>query len=229
MFIPLIVIYAFHFKTIEWTTILPSSLFSFFVLLSIAMRRVSANFTLSISFFDFSFLNFIVQSLAFTGNSLGVLAYTIQLKDEFFNSTPFFFGYIPALFSFAPNYTIEGIESKNYLAQHLIYLLSPEKLLQGSTIGTSISAEFYELVNGNWLGILLLSTLMLYLSNIIIKNLYKNYVTFYLGYLYIQNLILAPRNSIMKIFNKETLISLVLLYLLLFLFKKRNHYFTKLL
>ena len=77
-------------------------------------------------------------------SSIGVIAYTIELKDQFFNKVPFLFGYVQGIFSFAPNYTLEGIQNKNYLAQHLTYLLNSDKLYRGSTIGTSLGAEFYE-------------------------------------------------------------------------------------
>ena len=114
----------------------------------------------------------IVNLLAINGSSIGVIAYTIQLKNEFFNNTPFLFGYIFAIFSFAPNYTYMGLQEKSYLAQHVTYLLYPEKLYGGSTIGTAMGAEFYEFASGSFPIIFLLSILTLYIAGYLVKNLY---------------------------------------------------------
>ena len=152
-------------------------------------------------------------------SSIGVIAYTIELKDQFINSIPFLFGYIQGIFSFAPNYTIEGIENKNYLAQHLTFLLNSDKLYRGSTIGTSMGAEFYEFSNGNFFIIFILSVLLLYVTCYLISRLNKNIFMFFLGAIYLELLWLSPRGSVMKIFNKETLFSFAILILVFYLFR----------
>lgn len=155
-------------------------------------------------------------------SSIGVIAYTIELKDQFFNKVPFLFGYIQGIFSFVPNYTFEGIQNKNYLAQHLTYLLNSDKLFRGSTIGTSLGAEFYEFSNGNMFFIFVLSILLLYFTCYFISRLNKNVFMFYLGALYLEILWLSPRGSIMKIFSKESLFSIIILFLVVFLSRSRK-------
>jgi hypothetical protein len=168
---------------------------------------------------NISILDLAVIAIANTSGSVGVIAYTIELKDEFFNSIPFLFGYIQGIFSLAPNYTYEGIQNKNYLAQHITYITEPTKLFNGSTIGTAMGAEFYEFSGGSMILIFILSIFLLYLCKYFISRLNKNIITFYIGAIYFEALLLSPRGSIMKIFSKETLISLLVLTLMVFLVK----------
>lgn len=166
--------------------------------------------------------NFIdLSSFHFFGNasSLAILSYTIVLQDQFFNSTPFVFGYLDAIFSFAPNYTIEGIMHKNYLAQHITYLLNPEKLLRGSTIGTSQAAEFYELVGGSLYLFGVVSALYIFASQFLLRIIFVNPILFYLGLTYFEFFILSPRGSVFKFINKESLV-LILIAVIFYLFFK---------
>ena len=123
------------------------------------------------------------------------------------------------IFSLAPNYTLEGIENKNYLAQHITYITEPTKLFNGSTIGTAMGAEFYEFSGGSMIFIFVLSILLLYLGKYFISRLNKNVIMFYIGAIYFETLLLSPRGSIMKIFSKETMISLFVLTCIVFLVK----------
>ena len=50
----------------------------------------------------------------------------------------------------------------------------------------------------------------------------RNIVMFYIGALYLEALLLAPRGSIMKIFSKESLVSILVL---IFLVSLSNKYF----
>lgn len=160
---------------------------------------------------DVSIPKLIVLGIVSNASSLGVIAYTIELKDQFFNKVPFLFGYIQGIFSFAPNYTIEGIINKNYLAQHVTYLVNPNKLFGGSTIGTSLGAEFYEFSNGHMVIIFILSIILLYSACYFISKLNKNVILFYIGAFYLELLWLSPRGSVMKIFSKESLFSIAIL------------------
>ena len=165
---------------------------------------------------NISIFDLIVLAVTSTSGSIGVIAYTIELKEKFFNSVPFLFGYVQGIFSFSPNYTLEGILNKNYLAQHITYIIEPTKLFNGSTIGTAMGAEFYEFVGGSMFGIFVLSILLLYVTKYLISRLNTNLIMFYIGAIYIEALILSPRGSIMKIFSKESLISfLVLIFITL--------------
>ena len=172
---------------------------------------------------DKSIFKFFIFNIASTASSMGVIAYTIELKDQFFNKIPFLLGYIQAIFSFAPNYTYEGIQKKNYLAQHLTYLLDPHRLYKGSTLGTAMGAEFYEISNGHMIVIFILSIVLLFCACYFIKKLFKNQFMFYVGAMYIQILCLSPRGSIMKIFNKESIIIIVILLFIGLLPRHRKH------
>ena len=166
-----------------------------------------------------SILDLIVLATTSTSGSIGVIAYTIELKDEFFNSVPFLLGYIQGIFSLSPNYTYEGIINKNYLAQHLTYIMDADKLYKGSTIGTSMGAEFYEFSGGSMVVIFILSILLLYIGKFFISRMNKNIIMFYIGAIYFEALLLSPRGSIMKIFSKESIISLLVLVLIVYLVK----------
>lgn len=166
-----------------------------------------------------SFLDLVVLATTTTSGSIGVIAYTIELKDEFFNSVPFLFGYIQGIFSLSPNYTYEGIVNKNYLAQHLTYIMDADKLYKGSTIGTAMGAEFYEFSGGSMAIIFILSILLLYIGKFLISRMNMNIIMFYIGAIYIEALILSPRGSIMKIFSKESIISMLVLVSIVFLVK----------
>ena len=210
----LIFIYSQLFKELNFKKIIPTALIIFIsttILGSFRFTRDLGSVLLSLSI-----PTLIVLGIVSNASSLGVLAYTIEIKDQFFNKVPFLFGYIQGIFSFAPNYTIEGIESKNYLAQHVTYLINPNKLYGGSTIGTSMGAEFYEFSNGNMVVIFILSILLLYFASYFISRLNKNVIMFYIGAFYLELLWLSPRGSVMKIFSKESLFSLVVLIFIIY-------------
>ena len=168
---------------------------------------------------NISVVDLVVLAITSTSGSIGVIAYTVELKDEFFNSVPFLFGYIQGIFSFSPNYTYEGIVNKNYLAQHITYIIEPTKLFNGSTIGTAMGAEFYEFSNGSMSIIFILSMLLIYLSKFFISRLNSNIIMFYIGAIYIEALILSPRGSIMKVFSKESIISMAILIIMIYFVK----------
>lgn len=187
---------------------------SFIVIDTLRFSRDISDVLANISIFDL-----VVLAITSTSGSIGVIAYTIELKDDFVNGVPFLFGYIQGIFSFAPNYTYEGIQYKNYLAQHITYITNPTKLFNGSTIGTAMGAEFYEFSGGSLIVIFILSVLLLYLCKYFIRRLKKNIIMFYIGCLYIEALLLSPRGSIMKMFSKETIITLLFLICIVWLVK----------
>jgi hypothetical protein len=206
-------IYSQFYNQLKFRKIIPLGVVVFTLSIVLGAFRFSRD--LGSIFSSTSIINLMVLGLVSSSSSIGVIAYTIQLKDEFFNSVPFLFGYVQGIFSFAPNYTIEGIENKNYLAQHVTYLINPNKLFGGSTIGTSMGAEFYEFSNGNMFTIFILSTVLLYGACYFISRLSKNIIMFYIGAFYLELLWISPRGSIMKIFSKESLFSLTILILIL--------------
>ena len=218
--ITVLFIYSYYFKQVKLKKILPVSIIVFILANVVGSYRFTGD--IRSGFSDISIFKWIVSGIVSNARSMGVIAYTIELKDHFFNKVPFLFGYIQGIFSFAPNYTYEGIQNKNYLAQHITYLIDPNKLYRGSTIGTSLGAEFYELSNGNMIIIFILSIVLLFFACYFIKKLFKNQFMFYLGAIFIECLCMSPRGSIMKIFSKETVFSMVILIFIILLPQSRK-------
>jgi hypothetical protein len=221
MLFTVLFIYSRYFGQIKLKYILLGGLPVFLLAQAIGVYRFTGVVGID-HLFNLSIFDFIVLGIASYGSSMGVIAYTIELNDYFFNKVPFLFGYIQAIFSFAPNYTYEGIQNKNYLAQHITYLLDPDKLYRGSTIGTAMGAEFYEFSNGYMIFIFILSIILLYCACYFIKNLFKNQFMFYIGAMYMGTLFLSPRGSIMKILNKESVFCMAILIFVVLLSRSRQ-------
>lgn len=207
----LIFMYSFMYKKIKFQRIFFIGIIVLFIIIGIGNYRWSRDIS-DLFGTGQHIVESVVNEFILNSESLMVVPYTIELSDLFTNKVPFLFGYIFAIFSFASNYSIEGILSKNYLAQHITYLLNPAKLLRGSTIGTCILAEFYELTNGNYVIVFVLSVVLFYVAGVLLKRINKNVFMYYLCFSYIQQLLMSPRGSVMKIFNKLTLV-----YALIFL------------
>ena len=218
IFLTIIFIYRHKYGISNISGIILIGIFLFLLMTIIGIYRFSSIEGVFEVVSNTDFFSLFTNMLVFNGVSIAVISYTIQLQYDFFNNIPFIFGYFFAIFSFAPNYTYVGVQEKNYLAQHITYLLNPEKLYGGSTIGTAMGAEFYELSSGNFLIIFLLSALLLYVAGYLINNLYKNKFMFYIGFLYVQALILSPRGSVMKLFNKETIVVMAIYLIVVFFF-----------
>ena len=214
-------IYSYLYKKINIKKVLLCGLVILFVIIGIGNFRWSRNIQdligVNRSLFDSMINEFVLNSESFM-----VIPYTISLMDKFTNKVPFLFGYIDAIFSFSSNYSIDGILNKSYLAQHITYLLNSSKLLRGSTIGTCILAEIYEFVHGNLFLILIISILLLYFAGVFLRNINRNILFFYFGFSYIQQLFMSPRGSIMKIFNKLSIVYILFYFVLCFIRNKKN-------
>ena len=217
MLIVVLFIYSDFYNQLKLTRIIFTTAVIFFTSVTIGAVRTSTE--IGDVFANVSIFDLMLLILTSTSGSIGVIAYTIELKDQFFNSTPFLFGYIQGIFSFSPNYTYEGILDKNYLAQHITYITEPAKLFNGSTIGTAMGAEFYEFSGGSMIVIFILSVMLLYFAKYFMSKINKNIIMFYIGALYFEALLLSPRGSIMKVFSKETIFSILILIFMVFLAK----------
>lgn len=154
-----------------------------------------------------------------TGTSLGVIQSTIYYEDSFVNKVPFFFGYFIEFFHPVEEYTIASINNGNYLAYHLSYMIIGDGFFYGYTIGTSIIAEFYELVNGNLLLIALLAGILVIIAGILINKMYKNLFIFSISFLYLARFIYSPRDSIGKIFTRSN-VYMLLVIIVVVIFEK---------
>jgi len=215
-------LYSWNYRQIKIREAVSAFVILFIAIISIGAVRFSHDVNDISRVFSGGLTKAIIDEICSNGESIAVLSYTIQLLESFTNKVPFLFGYIFAIFSFSSNYSIDGIMNKSYLAQHITYLLNSSKLLGGSTIGTAISAEFYEFGQGNYLVVFILSILLLMIANLFIRKMYKNPMWFYFAVSYIQNLFLSPRGSVMKIFSKLSLAYIVIFIFLSIFFRKRG-------
>lgn len=215
-------LYSWNYRQIKIREAVSAFVILFIAIISIGAVRFSHDVNDNSRVFSGGLTKAIIDEICSNGESIAVLSYTIQLLESFTNKVPFLFGYIFAIFSFSSNYSIDGIMNKSYLAQHITYLLNSSKLLGGSTIGTAISAEFYEFGQGNYLVVFILSILLLMIANLFIRKMYKNPMWFYFAVSYIQNLFLSPRGSVMKIFSKLSLAYIVIFIFLSIFFRKRG-------
>jgi hypothetical protein len=153
----------------------------------------------------------IVYQITFYASSISILPLTIMFEDEFFNRVPFAFGYIDAIFSFTPNYTIEGLHDKSYLAQHITYFLDKDRLLGGSTVGTSMVAELYDLF-GEMFFLYVISGFVLMLAYNKLMHLgQRSPFWLYIFMIYSANFVFMPRGSIFKMFSKNSILVICLI------------------
>lgn len=178
-----------------------------FTFIIFSTARIVSNSFSQISFTDIFFLDAFLK----TGNSLGVIGYTIEFVNNFENKYPFFIGFIVDIFSNYKNYTYEAIEYRSNLAQHLSFILNKKYFYSGATIGSSVVAEIYELANGIYIYIFLLAAIIIFLSGLLSRIFLNNILSFYFCFYYFSFLFASPRGSIMKIFNKSFLIGFILI------------------
>lgn len=149
--------------------------------------------------------NLIMKVFYGQGISLLVPAYIIEFKEKlvFNHKYPYIFSYfIDYWKNFKSGQTLERIQNGNYLGDQLTYFLSEKIYLHGNGTGTSIIAEFYDLVCGNIYFFILISILYVYLVLTLNKYKEKNIVYFTSSYYILQSFIFSPRDSIGKSFSR---------------------------
>ena len=160
---------------------------------------------------DSSLFSVGMQMLLNQGVGFRVVNMTIFLSNDFTNKVPFLLGYLTDLFVDVEPYVDSTITAKNYLAYHISYLAFPMAYYTGHTIGTSLIAEIYELVHGNYLFIYIISLSLVFTCRIMISNLYKNPIWFVLGFQYVSYFLYSPRDSVGK------MLSIALIYEIIFM------------
>lgn len=213
----IVVIYSYSYKSVRLgRAIFIASLF-------FLLAAFWGTFRFTRDFSDFQTIASLAEVLLFhfLGNSasIGVIGYTHQLQDQFTNDIPFLLGYIDGIFSFARNYSLEGIEEKSYLAQHITYHLNTDKLFGGSTIGTAYVAEVIEFSSYNLVFVFLISGLFLYAARFLVLRFQQSLFLYVVFFHYVEVMLLAPRGSFMKLFSKETFLYACVL-LLLYVYKR---------
>lgn len=155
------------------------------------------------------------------GISMLVPAYLLEYKKELIynHKYPYIFSYFLDLFKDLGNHqNINHIINGNYLGHQLTYFISKNIFFNGNGTGTSIIAELIDLSSMNLLLFILFSFFMMKFIYIIEKAQDKNIYYYVISYIFIQNFIYSPRDSIFK--NLNMLINLLVGVFLLNLLKK---------
>lgn len=208
MIITLLWVYNTFYKNVSKKTIVIWALFCLGLIMLVGVNRELAN--LSGSIFD-KIIGFVLNQ----GESFHVITMTVKLQERFNNNIPFFVGYFSDLFSSGENYTIEAIINKNYLGYHLAYLAYPSAYFNGLTIGTSLIAELFELVNGQFLLVMPLSAILMGICYIFANNLYKNPIVFSIGFRFVMYFIYSPRDSVGKVITLGMIYTIVFMIMMI--------------
>lgn len=207
------IIWFFYFKPIKLRFVIPLSLSGIIGLMAIEQYRGASNVNLNRGVI-YTIYDFLVRQ----GSSFTVTSLVIDHLDDIKNEYPFILAYIFRLFKPSVNSFpgLRNVEIKDYLT----YLLAPDAYNRGLSFGGSLCAELYEFTNGNLLLITLLSILLPLFGGILIINLYKSPVVFFIGFLFFCQLSLAPRASIMRIFD-IAYIRMIFMVFIIWIFLKR--------
>ncbi|QNI84121.1 O-antigen polysaccharide polymerase/ Wzy family [Synechococcus sp. PROS-7-1] len=173
----------------------------------LAVFRVYRDFGYAINTISDDIGNIVLLFAGEIGSSLGVISYTMDNIQKFFNSTPFLLGYPAAVFNFEENYTFSALQSKSYLSQHLTYLLDPQKLIRGSTIGSSIVAETLEISDQFYLFGGIVSLAITYFILCFVRKAGSSPIFFFISFIITSSYLFSPRGSIFSFVNKEFVIT----------------------
>ena len=164
-------------------------------------------------------------AFSYLGNSFEVVPLAIENQAYLFHGWKYFFGGPLAIFSFENTYSAQGILTKPYLAQHLMSIIDYRRFSGGSTIGSSVVAEIFLITP--YL-ILPCSYFIIWISKVLINKSFYSVFFFYISFSYFENMLFMARGGFLKFIDKELLIGLFLIFVLLKLpglltkFKKKN-------
>ena len=156
------------------------------------------------------------------GVSFCVLPLSIMYKSQIQAGYPLAFGYILDFFKSSP---VPGvIEGEHRLTQLLMYQLSPEYYAMGNNIGTSQSAELYDLAKGNLFIIGIMYFFLMLLAMYLLKHLYDNLLTFYWGFIYLCLFVYSPRYSVFYIVRNVYVYGFAIVLVLWAIYKQMKTY-----
>lgn len=156
-------------------------------------------FQVSVSLRDLFEENVYVRMMISQGSSIEVVSGVNQYSDSFTNKVPFMIGYFVDLFKREPaGQTMLDITQGNYLGDHLSYAINPTMFLAGRGTGTSLVAETFDLVRGNYLLIFGVACILTLLVLKISQRAYKSVYNFAFSYYLMTDFIFSPRDSIFK-------------------------------
>ena len=145
------------------------------------------------------------------GSSLAPLAYFFEYENELTN-WKYIFGYPISLFGDPLSYTLGSIAENHIYAQHLVFYLSENKFLSGSTIGGSFLAEIYSLMGGS-LGVLLFVLIMVIILESVVRLSTNSFFYFLITYILCFNLIFAIRGSVFRFVNMNLAVLLAVMFI----------------
>lgn len=163
-------------------------------------------------------------AFSFLGNSFDVVPLAIENQAYLFHGWKYFFGAPLALFSFDPTYSAQGILTKPYLAQHLMYIIDYRRFSGGSTIGSSVVAEIFLI--SPYL-ILPCSYFIFWVTKVMINKTFYSVSFFYVSFCYFENILFMPRGGFLKFIDKELIIGVFLIFILINLHKLNPSKFKK--
>ncbi len=220
-------LYNYRFGPPRYSLVFPFLLILYIAFSYIEVGRFEGYQELGFVDFLVSMRDSIVYQITFYASSMSILPYVIIFEDEFFNSVPFAFGYFDAIFSFTPNYTIEALYDKSYLAQHITYFLDENRLLNGSTVGTSMVAELYDLFGKNLILYVVSGYVLMTAYNKLMVLGQRSPFWLYIFMIFAGNLVLMPRGSVFKMFSKNSLLVVCVIVIFIAIWSIARHGVTK--
>ncbi len=145
------------------------------------------------------------------GSSLAPLAYFFEYENEL-TDWRYIFGYPISLFGDSISYTLDSIANNYIYAQHLVFHLSENKFLNGSTIGGSFLAEIYSFTGGG-LGVLLFVFIMVIMIESLVRLSNERFFYFLMSYILCFNLIFAIRGSVFRFVNANLATLLIFMFI----------------
>lgn len=199
----LVMIYLFKIRGISTLRII---FLSFAVVIGVVSMEF-IRFSSGLNPFDIP-IELYFEGFLYAGNTFSVLGYVSDYSESLYHGPLFLFGPIIGLFSTADTYSVSGIETKPYLAQHLMYIMDSKKFFGGSTIGSSSVAELF-LINDSFIFIFFCAMVFIFIAQFFAKNFLRSGILLYISFTFFENFFMSPRGGFLKFIDKEFALSLI--------------------